>query len=67
MSDSAAGRTVYYTISGPGFNQNPLDVFSLDSDSGQLSVLKSIDREEFPSFMVSLRWLVQIFSCFVRF
>lgn len=53
-SDSAATRSVYYTISGPGYNQNPVNIFALDSDTGKLSVLKSIDREEFPSFTVGL-------------
>lgn len=54
-SDAAAGgtRSVYYTISGPGFNQHPTEVFTLDSTTGMLSVHKAVDREEFPSFTVS--------------
>lgn len=53
-SDMAATHDVYYTISGPGYNQNPVNVFALDSNTGKLSVLKTIDREEFPLFTVSL-------------
>lgn len=67
MSDSSATRKVYYTINGPGFNQNPMNVFSFDSDSGMLYVLRPIDREVNPSFTVRLGSLVQLSVCFVRF
>lgn len=55
-SDAAAPHNynVYYTISGPGFNQHPTGVFSLNSKTGMLSVLKPVDREEFPSFTVRM-------------
>lgn len=53
-SESAAKHTVYYTVSGPGYNQHPVNVFALESQTGKLSVLQTIDREEFPSFTVRL-------------
>lgn len=53
-SESAANHDVYYTISGRGYNQSPVNVFAFDTDTGKLSALKTIDREEFPSFTV--RW-----------
>lgn len=61
VSDSVARHDVYYTISGPGYDQNPVGVFKLDSLSGMLSVLKSVDREQFPMFVVSVT-----FSLFVN-
>lgn len=62
-SDSAATHDVYYTISGPGFNQHPTEVFTLDNDSGMLSVHRSVDREEFPSYTVRWRSLVGRGGC----
>lgn len=57
MSDSSATHKVYYTISGPGIDQDPRNVFSLDSKTGELFVLQSVDREEYPIFNVSLTLL----------
>ncbi|XP_011617136.2 desmocollin-2-like [Takifugu rubripes] len=54
-SEVAANNKVYYTISGPGYNQHPVNVFKFDSDTGKLSALKTIDREEFPSFTLTVR------------
>lgn len=59
VSEAAATHNVYYTINGPGYNQNPLRIFDFESDTGKLFVLKTIDREEFPSFTVS--WSVFCF------
>ncbi|XP_070775800.1 desmocollin 2-like protein [Enoplosus armatus] len=50
VSDSSANQDVYYTFSGPGFNEHPVGVFSLDRNTGMLSVHQPVDREEFPSF-----------------
>ncbi|XP_044076580.1 desmocollin 2 like [Siniperca chuatsi] len=50
VSDSSGKYDVYYTFSGPGFNQHPERVFTLDRYTGMLTVHKSVDREEFPSF-----------------
>ncbi|XP_030017235.1 desmocollin 2-like protein [Sphaeramia orbicularis] len=55
VSDSAAKYDVYYTLSGPGYNEHPVGVFSLDSESGMLKVNKPVDREEFPKFVMTVR------------
>lgn len=54
MSDSAATHTVYYTISGPGIDEEPTDVFSLERETGKFFMLQPIDREQYPVFNVSL-------------
>ncbi|KAI3374326.1 hypothetical protein L3Q82_006166 [Scortum barcoo] len=55
VSDSSAKYDVYYTISGPGVDQYPVGVFSLNQNTGMLSVHKPVDREEFPNFTVTTR------------
>ncbi|XP_063742116.1 desmocollin 2-like protein isoform X2 [Eleginops maclovinus] len=55
VSDSEAKQKVYYTLSGPGFNQHPVGVFSLDRATGMLVVHKAVDREEFPKFILTTR------------
>ncbi|XP_062338484.1 desmocollin 2-like protein [Osmerus eperlanus] len=49
-SDSAAMYSVYYTISGPGVDEHPRGLFSVDRNSGLLRVHQPVDREEFPKF-----------------
>ncbi|XP_058506688.1 desmocollin 2-like protein isoform X1 [Solea solea] len=55
VSDSAATHEVYYTFSGPGYNENPVGVFSLDQESGMLKVHKPVDRESFPNFTLTTK------------
>lgn len=55
VSDTSATQEVYYTFSGPGFNEYPVEVFTLERDSGMLKVNKPVDREEFPSFTLITR------------
>ncbi|XP_034469320.1 desmocollin 2 like [Hippoglossus hippoglossus] len=55
VSDSEALQDVYYTISGPGFDKYPANVFSLNRDTGVLSVHKPVDREMFPKFILLIR------------
>ncbi|XP_078120444.1 desmocollin 2-like protein [Sander vitreus] len=55
VSDSEAKHQVYYTITGPGVNQNPLELFSLNPGTGMLMVNGPIDREEFPWFILTIR------------
>ncbi|XP_072219320.1 desmocollin 2-like protein [Leuresthes tenuis] len=54
VSDASATRKVFYSISGPAVDQ--LKLFSMESDTGRLSVLGAVDREQYPSFtlMVSV-------------
>ncbi|XP_053186579.1 desmocollin 2-like protein isoform X1 [Scomber japonicus] len=55
VSDSEAKYPVYYTLSGPGYNEAPVGVFSFDGKSGMLSVLKEVDREAYPYFILTTR------------
>ncbi|XP_034743933.1 desmocollin 2 like isoform X1 [Etheostoma cragini] len=55
VSDSEAKHQVYYVISGPGVDQFPVGLFSLNRESGMLSVNRAIDREEFPLFTLTTK------------
>ncbi|XP_040910707.1 desmocollin 2 like [Toxotes jaculatrix] len=55
VSDSELNHQVYYTISGPGYDKHPVGVFNLDRKTGMLTVLKAVDREEFPSFTLTTK------------
>jgi len=54
VSDSEAVQRVFYTISGPGVDQPPIGVFSLNK-TGTMFLLKKVDREEYPKFIVSVK------------
>lgn len=58
ISDASAKESVYYTLSGPGLDQYPEGVFSFDGQTGQLSLMKTVDREEFPLFEVSVNYII---------
>ncbi|XP_057714380.1 desmocollin 2-like protein [Corythoichthys intestinalis] len=55
VSDTEAVHRVYYTLTGPGYDKHPVGVFRFDSDSGMLTVLKPVDREEYPQFALIAR------------
>nr|XP_003197851.4 cadherin-2-like [Danio rerio] len=49
-SDNDERVSLRYSVTGPGADQPPAGVFSIDPVSGQLTVLKPLDREHLPSF-----------------
>ncbi|XDV26358.1 hypothetical protein PO909_030102, partial [Leuciscus waleckii] len=49
-SDNDERVSLRYSVTGPGADQPPTGVFSIDPVSGQLTVLKPLDREHLPSF-----------------
>ncbi|XP_051984194.1 cadherin-2-like [Xyrauchen texanus] len=49
-SDNDETVSLRYSVTGPGADQPPTGVFSIDPISGQLSVLKPLDREHLPNF-----------------
>lgn len=51
-SDSSNVYNVYYVISGPGVDEQPVGVFSVEPNSGMLRVHKAVDREQYPQFKV---------------
>ncbi|KAM9789498.1 desmocollin 2-like protein, partial [Neosynchiropus ocellatus] len=55
VSDSEAKYDVYYTITGPGYNEYPVGLFQLDSKTGMLSVTGPVDREQFPKFTLTTK------------
>ncbi|XP_012734073.2 desmocollin-1 [Fundulus heteroclitus] len=60
VSDSGVKYDVYYTIDGPGVNQYPRNIFSLDKETGVLKVHQPVDREEFPTFILIINALDKI-------
>ncbi|KAM7400568.1 hypothetical protein PAMA_004989 [Pampus argenteus] len=56
VSNSAVKyKHVFYNISGPGYNKDPVGVFTMDHNTGMLFVHKAVDREAFPSFTLVTR------------
>ncbi|XP_028987488.1 desmocollin 2-like protein [Betta splendens] len=55
VSDSEVRHKVYYIVTGHGVNQDPSGLFSLDRDSGMLTVYRPIDREIYPSFKITAK------------
>ncbi|KAG8014181.1 Desmocollin-2, partial [Nibea albiflora] len=55
VSDSEIKYKVYYTLSGSGVDRHPVNVFTLDRDTGMLTVHRAIDREEFPRFNLTAK------------
>ncbi|KAG5286764.1 hypothetical protein AALO_G00018500 [Alosa alosa] len=61
-SDSSANHSVYYVISGPGVDKDPVGVFTVDKFSGMLRVHSAVDREEWPQFQI----VVQVYDRFTN-
>lgn len=50
QSDTAQNYTVYYSIRGPGVDQEPLNLFYVERDTGNLYCTRAVDREQYQSF-----------------
>uniref|UniRef100_A0A5F8GMI1 Desmocollin 2 n=1 Tax=Monodelphis domestica TaxID=13616 RepID=A0A5F8GMI1_MONDO len=50
QSDSAQNYTVYYSIRGPGVDQEPINLFYIERDTGHLYVTRPVDREQCESY-----------------
>ncbi|XP_022442604.1 desmocollin-2 isoform X5 [Delphinapterus leucas] len=50
QSDTAQNYTIYYSISGPGVDKEPLNLFYVERDTGNLFCTRPVDREKYPSF-----------------
>ncbi|CAI5660272.1 unnamed protein product [Oreochromis niloticus] len=55
VSKTSVSYQVYYTVEGEGVNTYPTGVFSIDRDTGDLFLLKAVDREEFPEYNIVVR------------
>ncbi|XP_032149018.1 desmocollin-3 isoform X3 [Sapajus apella] len=49
-SDAAQNYTVFYSISGRGVDQEPLNLFYIERDTGNLFCTRPVDREEYDVF-----------------
>nr|XP_027791481.1 desmocollin-2 isoform X1 [Marmota flaviventris] len=50
QSDVAQNYTIYYSIKGPGVDQEPLNLFYVERDTGNLYCTQRVDREQYESF-----------------
>ncbi|XP_008977899.1 desmocollin-3 isoform X2 [Callithrix jacchus] len=49
-SDAAQNYTVFYSITGRGVDQEPLNLFYIERDTGNLFCTQRVDREEYDVF-----------------
>ncbi|XP_076410890.1 desmocollin-3 isoform X2 [Peromyscus maniculatus bairdii] len=50
QSDAAQNYTILYSISGRGVDQEPLNLFFIERDTGNLYCTRPVDREEYDVF-----------------
>ncbi|XP_036273797.1 desmocollin-3 isoform X3 [Pipistrellus kuhlii] len=50
QSDAAQNYTIFYSISGRGVDQEPLNLFFIEKDTGNLFCTRPVDREEYDVF-----------------
>ncbi|XP_042531137.1 desmocollin-3 isoform X2 [Dipodomys spectabilis] len=50
LSDAAQNYTIFYSISGRGVDQEPLNLFYIERDTGNLYCTRPVDREEYDVF-----------------
>ncbi|XP_073926199.1 desmocollin-3 isoform X2 [Castor canadensis] len=50
QSDAAQNYTIFYSISGRGVDQEPLNLFFIERDTGNLFCTRPVDREEYDVF-----------------
>ncbi|XP_037662096.1 desmocollin-1 isoform X2 [Choloepus didactylus] len=50
QSDTAQNYTIFYSISGPGVDKEPTNLFFIDKDTGDIFCTRSIDREQYQQF-----------------
>ncbi|XP_045706031.1 desmocollin-2-like isoform X1 [Phyllostomus hastatus] len=51
-SDTAQNYTIHYSIRGPGVDEEPLDLFYIERDTGKLYCKHKVDREQYDSFQL---------------
>ncbi|KAG8516772.1 Desmocollin-2, partial [Galemys pyrenaicus] len=50
QSDTAQNYTIYYSISGPGVDREPINLFYVEKHTGNLFCTRPVDREEYEYF-----------------
>lgn len=58
QSDTAQNYTIYYSIRGPGVDREPMNLFYVERDSGNLYCTRPVDREQYDSFEVKFVYYV---------
>lgn len=58
QSDTAQNYTIYYSIRGPGVDREPMNLFYVERDSGNLYCTRPVDREQYDSFEVKFVYCV---------
>ncbi|XP_028742373.1 desmocollin-2 isoform X1 [Peromyscus leucopus] len=53
QSDTAQNYTIYYSIRGPGVDRDPLNLFYVERDTGNLYCTGPVDREQYESFQLT--------------
>lgn len=62
QSDAAQNYTVFYSISGRGVDQEPLNLFFIEKDTGNLYCTRPVDREEYDIFDVGVLLIYMILN-----
>lgn len=52
QSDTAQNYTIYYSIRGPGVDREPMNLFYVERDTGNLYCTRPVDREQYDSFEI---------------
>ncbi|XP_040840621.1 desmocollin-1 isoform X1 [Ochotona curzoniae] len=52
QSDAAQNYTVFYSISGQGVDKEPLNLFYIEKETGDIYCTRSIDREQYDKFEI---------------
>lgn len=50
QSDTAQNYSIYYSIRGPGVDREPMNLFYVERDTGNLYCTRPVDREQYESF-----------------
>ncbi|XP_054550088.1 desmocollin-2 isoform X2 [Talpa occidentalis] len=53
QSDTAQNYTIYYSISGPGVDREPKNLFYVEKHTGNLFCTGRVDREQYESFEIT--------------
>ncbi|KAI4564917.1 hypothetical protein MJG53_015929 [Ovis ammon polii x Ovis aries] len=62
QSDAAQNYTIFYSISGRGVDKEPLNLFFIERDTGNLYCTRPVDREEYDVFDTDIQQ-TSLFHC----